>query len=75
MDVALFFFVQSELFSFGILKLFNSLCVGSPRKPAGRPVHFLVTADLAMVLVFGTGILLRLVITLRFSKGLHIVVL
>ena len=56
-----------QLFSLGILKLFNSLCVGSPRNPAGRPVDFLVTADLAMGFVFGTGILLRLVATLRFS--------
>ena len=52
MVVALLFFVQLQLFSLGILKLFNSLCVGSPRNPAGRPVDFLVTADLAMGFCF-----------------------
>ena len=78
-ELELFTVSQPERLSLGILNVANSVFTG-PKKPAGRPVDLLSGAilaaltgagttprDLPLVLILGTGILLRLVVTLRFS--------
>ena len=78
-ELELFMVSQPEHLSLGILKVASSVLTG-PKKPAGRPVDLLSGAclaaftgagttprDLPLVLILGTGILLRLVVTLRFS--------
>ena len=78
-ELELFMVSQPERLSLGILKVASSVFAG-PKKPAGRPVDLLSAAclaaftavrttprDLPLVLILGTGILLRLVVTLRFS--------
>ena len=75
-ELELFMVSQPERLSLGILKVASSVFTG-PKKPAGRPVDLLSAAclaaftgagttprDLPLVLILGTGILLRLV---RFS--------
>ena len=78
-ELELFMVSQPDRLSLGILKVASSFFTG-PKKPSGRPVDLLSGAclaaftgagttprDLSLVLILGTGILLRLVVTLRFS--------
>ena len=78
-ELEFFMVSQPERLSLGILKVANSVLTG-PKKPAGRPVVLLSGACLAaftgvgttprglpLVLILSTGILLRLVVSLRLS--------